>query len=184
MRFFDDIGRQAFRTAPDGRRLFYVLGPLSRPYVVPDTGTERRLSQKQRWLIGILLVMVVVGQQVIRGSVDAGMFGQEIGLLGYVAFVWVAYLLVQQILFHAELRHLARTSRLSLHDYYADVASRRSVASLVTQIGISVGLVALGVWMLVRQNDLVLDWAVIGIFTVSAAVWIYALTLKLSHQPR
>jgi hypothetical protein len=185
MRFFADVEKQAFRTAPDGRRLFYVLGPLSRPYVVPDTGTERRLGGKQRWLLGILLVLVVVGQQVARSSVDAGMFTTGLGVLGYVAFVWVGYLVVQRILFHGELRRLARAeSRLSLHDYYADVAARRSVASLVTQIGISLGLVALGVWMVVGQNEPAIGWLDISIFTVTAAIWIYALVLKLSnHTP-
>ena len=55
MRFFGNVGEQAFRTAPDGRRLFYSFGPWSRPYVVPDTDTEQRLSDRQRWLFGVLL---------------------------------------------------------------------------------------------------------------------------------
>jgi hypothetical protein len=184
MRFFDDVGKQAFRTAPDGRRLFYILGPLSRPYVVPDTQTEHRLSGKQRWLLGVLLGLIVFGQQVVR-SVSPDMFSTVLGFLGYIAFVWVGYLLVQRILFHSELRGLTRAeSRLSLHDYYTDVASRRSVASLVTQIGISLGLIALGAWLVVGQSELVIGWAVVGIFTVSAAIWTYALVLKFSHQAR
>jgi hypothetical protein len=181
MRFFSDVSKQAFRTAPDGRRLFYVLGPLSRPYVVPDTETEQRLNQKQRWLLGILLGLVVVGQQVVR-SIESGMFSTA-GFVGYLAFVLVGYVVIHRILFHGELRSLARAeSRLSLHDYYADVASRRSVASLFAQIGMALGLIALGVWMVVGQGELVLGWVDIGFFTLITAVWIYALTLKLSHQ--
>ena len=184
MRFFDNLGRQAFRTAPDGQRLFYSFGPWSRPYVVPDADTEQRLSGKQRWLLVVMLVLIVVGQQLVRS------FGQDVistvaGFVGYLAFVWIGYAVVQRILFHGDLRSLARAeSRLSFHDYYADVAARRSMGSLMLQVGLSLGFIALGVWLVVGQRELVLGWAAIGLFSVFAGVWIYALSLKLSQRAR
>ena len=184
MRFFSDIGEQAFRTAPDGRRLFYSFGPWSRPYVVPDSQTEQRLSHKQRWLIGIMLVLVVVGQEIVRGFEFAPV-DTVAGLLGYVAFVWLGYVVVRRILFHSELGSLVRAeSRLSFHDYYADVAARRSLRYMLVQIGLSLALVALGVELLVVQNQPVLGWTGIVLFTLTAAVWLYPLGLKLTHQGR
>jgi hypothetical protein len=41
-----------FATAPDGTRLFIPWGCLSRPYIVPDAVTERRLAKTILWALG------------------------------------------------------------------------------------------------------------------------------------
>jgi hypothetical protein len=46
--------KRMFKTAPNGERLFYGRG-RSRPYIVPDSATERRLYRKVAWFWRTLL---------------------------------------------------------------------------------------------------------------------------------
>lgn len=62
MRYFGDIAEQAFKTAPDGRRLFYRGGPWSRPYIIGDAETEQRLFKKHLWMMRMLLGGMIIGQ--------------------------------------------------------------------------------------------------------------------------
>ena len=40
----------AFRTSPTGERLLYLGGRRTRPYIIPDAATEKRLHRKYRWI--------------------------------------------------------------------------------------------------------------------------------------
>lgn len=182
MRVFGDIGKPAFRTAPDGQRLFYTFGPWSRPYIVPDPDTEDRL-RANRWLLdGSLLVLAVVGQRLLQ-RYDPGTFTTVVGFFAFVACVWLGYQVMQHRIFHAELRDLAHAeSRLSLHDYYADEADGRLVTYFVLNIAWALGFIGLGVWLLVSQSEPVIGWVIITIFAVTGAAWIYALALELAHH--
>jgi len=59
MRYFSYIAEQSFQTDDQGRRLFYLYGPWSRPYLIPDAETEAFLLRRQtimlRWSFGAIL---------------------------------------------------------------------------------------------------------------------------------
>jgi hypothetical protein len=182
MRFFDSVAESAFRTAPDGRRLFYSFGPWSRPYIVPDAATEQRLIGKQRWMLGVLLALIVLAQPLLR-SFDPDIMDKSYGFLGYVGLVLLGYQLVQSVILRTELRSLARAeSRLSLHEYYASMAASRSATNLIVSMLLALVFIGVSVVMLVRGTYLLVDWVVIGVFAFTGVTTAYALVLKLSHK--
>ena len=60
--YFDYIATQSFKSAPNGKRLFYRGGTRSRPYLVPDQATVQRLYIRQMWLLRLLLGALILGQ--------------------------------------------------------------------------------------------------------------------------
>src|SRR5262249_22831120 len=160
-----------FRTAPDGRRLYYSFGPWSRPYIVPDPGTEQRLGDRHRWMVGLLLAVMVAGHVLLQ-KIDPAILNTPSGCLGYLAVVGVAYLLLQRALVRPRLRRLARAdSRLSLHDYYASMASEQSTAYLVLVFFSAIGMISVGAMLLLSQSEPLFGWLWLGVFVPWGAGW-------------
>src|SRR5712671_3886224 len=63
MRYFTYLAEQSFKAGPNGERLFFQSGPWSRPYVIPNAETERRIYQKVVWQhrinVGLFIVTIV-----------------------------------------------------------------------------------------------------------------------------
>ena len=57
MGFLSYLSQGIVKTGPNGERLLYLYGPWSRPYIIPDLATERRLIQKGIWLFLFVLMI-------------------------------------------------------------------------------------------------------------------------------
>jgi hypothetical protein len=70
IKYFSWMAEQSFKTSLDGERLFYYLGGFwSKPYIVPDQETEKRLYKKQFWVLRIFLSVIILGQPFLFISV-------------------------------------------------------------------------------------------------------------------
>ncbi len=59
MGYFDGLTSGSFKTAPDGRRLFYPWGYLGRGYVLPSDDTADRLRRQLKTYYIVMLVGIV-----------------------------------------------------------------------------------------------------------------------------
>ena len=182
MRYFGYIAEQAFKTAPDGRRLFYRGGPWSRPYVVPDAETERRLFKKQLWLMRVLGGGMIVGQPFLFLLVPDVM-SKPLWFLGYVAIGLIVFWVAGGIVFRDELAKLSRVeSRVPLRDFYSGMAAQHSTGRLLLLILAAVAFVAAGYWMVATGRNAFVGWLGIVFFGLCAVAGVYALSIKVKEQ--
>jgi hypothetical protein len=179
MRYFTYLAEQSFKTDAEGRRVFYLGGPFSRPFVVSDPTVESRLFRKLTWHYRIFLSALIVGQafllpQIIRQPPRFFLF-----LGATVALQW----LVLQLVFFADLRTLPRApARLSLRTFYAATAQRHSVRGLLLGLIGSLAFVVAGATMLFADFLSTIGITVIVLLGASAVAWGYALKLKLAQN--
>ena len=180
MRYFGYMAEQAFRTAPDGTRLFCRTGPWARGYVVPDEATERRLFRKQLWLYRLFFGGMIVGQPFLFQFVP-NVVHRSVWFLGYMAAEIAVFTAVAHLLFRADLRTLQRsTTRIPVGAMYAERAGRHSVAMLVLGLLGSVLFVVCGVGMLLFEGNSIVGWMSVGFFGLCAVVWGHMLRTKLA----
>jgi hypothetical protein len=180
--YFDNIARGSFRTAPTGERLFCPGGPLSRPYLIPDAETERRLYVKQVWMMRLLLGFLILGQPFLFSLVPE-VTQQAPWFLGYVAAFLLAFWLVRYLVFRGDLRGLNRLpSRLPLRDYFAEM-THLGTGAITAGLLCCVAFIAIGVWMLLTGRNPAMAWLCIGFFALAAAPWGYAFWLKNRSRP-
>jgi hypothetical protein len=182
MRYFGYIAEQAFKTAPDGRRLFYRGGPWSRPYVVPDADTEQRLFKKQLWMMRVLLGGMIIGQPFIF-LVVPDVTSKPLWFFGYMAIVLIVFWVVGSIVFRAELAKLSRVeSGVPLHDFYSGMAAQHTTGKLLLLILGAVAFVAGGYWMVASGRNAFVGWLSIVFFGLCGVAGVYALSLKAKQQ--
>jgi hypothetical protein len=186
MRYFAYIAEQSFKTAPDGRRLFYRGGPWSRPFIIPNSEVEQRLFRRQLWTMRLMLGPMIFGQPFLF------MFIPDIlqklqkpqWYFGYIALVLAAFKVVGHFVFGSELRGLERIeTRMPVRDFYANVGARHSTTKLAFGLFGSLAFVACGIWILAGTTYPVFIGATtIVFFGVASAVWGFALFLRLSGR--
>ena len=180
MRYFGYLAEQAFKTAPDGRRLFFGGRPWSRPYVVPDAKTERRLFVKQLWMMRVLLGGMIVGQPFLFLFIP-DVIHKPRWFFGYMAIVLVVFWVVRSAVFRHELAKLSRTeSRVTLHNVYSGMAAQHSTGQLLLLLLGAVAFVAAGFWMIASGQSAFAGWFSIGFFGLCAIADAYVLALKFS----
>jgi hypothetical protein len=179
MRYFTYISEQAFKTSATGERLFYLGGPWSRPLIIPDAETERRLYKKHVWMQRILLGALIVGQPflfILRPEV----LRQPYWFLVYLAIVMVFFWVAGQIVFAHDVQRLQRAPvRLRLSSFYGQMAERHSKSGLILGFIGSLLFVAGGIVMLSVGANLAVAISCVSIFGLCAVAWGYALLLKL-----
>ena len=123
MRYFTYIAEQAFKTSATGERLFYRGGLWSRPFIIPDADTERRLYKKQTWMLRLLLGGLIIGQPflfILRPEV----LHQPYWFLVYLVVVMLVFWVVGRLVFAPDLRGLRRAPvRLRPHSFYGQMRS-------------------------------------------------------------
>ncbi len=178
MRYFTYMAEQAFKTSPEGERLFYQGGPWSRPYVIPDEETEQRLYKKQVWLLRILLGGIIFGQAVLFSYLP-DLVKQPLVFLGYFFGIMAFVYLAAKITFANDLRALKRLDKpLGLSSFYAQMAQQHSKGILILGCLGSLVLVAGGALMLVDGENILIALLCIACFSLAAMAWGYALYLK------
>ena len=181
MRYFAYIAEQSFKTGPGGERLFYVSGPWSRPYIIPDLETEHRLFRKHLWSLRILLGGLILAMPVLFTAFPA-FSGNSAYFFGFFAAAMALYWIASRLVLMPELKRLDRApAQLSLGSFYRQMAEKHSYRALALGFGGCLLFVASGAWGLSAG----VTPAPIAIFTIAffvlcALAWGYALFLKRS----
>lgn len=179
MRYFTKFADRAFKTSPTGARLYYHTGPWSRPYLIPDIDTERKLYKKLVWFLRILLGGLILGQPFIF-RIFPDIVDKPFAFLAYLGVGAAAYWLATKVVFASDLQGLSRTDRLSLHLFYAQTAEEHSVPMLALGFFGSLLFVAGGIWALSLGTNAVASVLLIVVFGSSGFAWGYTLFIKLT----
>ncbi len=181
MRYFSYIAEQSFRTGPQGERLFYALGPWSRPYLIPDAATAQRMLRKLVWTLRFTLGGLIVGQPLVFTAFP-GLITNPAYCVAYLLAVTAAYLITIKIALASDLRGLSRAeTHTPLRSFYRDMARRHSAPALALGLAASVIFVALGGFiMTIGVGGWPAAITCTAFFALCAAAWGYALWLKLS----
>jgi len=182
MRYFTYIAEQSFKGDDEGHRLFYIGSPFSRPYLIPDASTKRRLFRKMTWNYRIFLSALILGQPFLFRY----FIRQPWLVFAFLASLIVLQWVVLRIVFHSDLRSLERRpSRLSLRIFYSGMAQKHSQAALVlgllgciTFVVCGIFISSAGGWMLAFGMPAVV------FFGACAVGWGYALHLKRTTTQR
>ena len=59
MGYFDALTSSYFKTAQDGRKLFFPWGPLGRGYVIASERDYKRLQRQVKVYTGVSLVLII-----------------------------------------------------------------------------------------------------------------------------
>src|SRR3954454_2116217 len=140
MGYFDALTSGYFKTATDGRKLFFPWGVLGRGYTI-DSQQDYEQLRRQVKAYTIVSLVLIVGVTALQAYVGAVVLG---ALLIAFYLGWMRYLL----------RGLqASDERLLLQDSMTSQARAHSVIGLwLLQIG-ALAFVALGVLILVIDPD-------------------------------
>jgi hypothetical protein len=87
MSFFDEMGNRYFKSARDGRMLFFPWGRLGRGYVVASREDYERKHRRLGILITIWLVLVVV---MVFWNYGLAFIALDLGIALYAAWVFYA----------------------------------------------------------------------------------------------
>jgi hypothetical protein len=168
--YFDALTSSSFKTAPDGRRLFFPYGVLGRGYVL---GSEQEY-ERLRWQIKIFTIVTLVLILAAAGMRAFWVAGVVTALLIAFYLVWVRFLL----------RGLQPTDeRLSLEESMTSQARTHNVAMLWAMEILSLLFVAGGVLMLALDpGNWLLALASIGFFGACAVAFARMLVLR-GRQP-
>ncbi len=180
IKYFSYIAEQSFKTSPTGERLFFHGGFWSRPYIIPNEETERRLFKKQLWMLRILLGTLILGQPFLLIAIPNIMLA-PLWYVIYLVAVMLLFWSVNWLVFRTDLSTLKRTSApLPFVAFFRDTAKRNSMFGLVLVFLISIGFVLLGLWIVKGGINPFIGWASIIFFSLCAVLWGCTLYLKLT----
>ena len=160
MRYFKLFADAAFSDGPNGERLFYLYGPWSRPYIIPDAETEHRLYRNILWYYRVLisftiLIIILIQQMTPR------IFSSDYFIL-FMVFMTLAMLGSLKIIFMSQVRNLNRSPSRSLRTFYDNIAQKTSYWMLSLQILICVVFIVGDIALIILHRTPPLS-AIIGI---------------------
>jgi hypothetical protein len=167
---------QSFKTAPSGERLFFPYGPWSRPYVLPDADTERRIYWKLVWQLRIMLGALILGMTILslwRPPDSSPYF--------FVAIVAITaiFVLVSKVLFASDLQGLGRApQRLPLRSFFGGLAGTHSFRALRLGLAVCLMFVFTRAWMVASGRSPVSGLLCVAFFGIHSISWGYAVWLK------
>src|SRR5215213_10011888 len=109
IKYFSYIAEQSFKTLPNGERLFYFLrGFWSKPYVIPDDETEKRLFKKHLWFVRIFFGTFILSQPVLFFVLPdiAAMVIRPVGFVLYFALMMFLAWFVNWLIFRKDIQSL------------------------------------------------------------------------------
>ena len=182
MRYFTYIAEQSFKSDDEGRKLFYIGGPFSRPYVVPDSSTETRLYLKMTWYLRICLPIIILSQSFLWPVYYMRPWVFVVFLASAIVLPWI----LLRLIFRSDLRSLERRpTRISLRRFYTSVAERHSKLDLAMGLFGSIGFVAFGILISFVGGWMRVCGLLAVIFFGPCSVgWGYALYLKRTTAMR
>jgi hypothetical protein len=180
MRYFTYIAEKKFKTDAEGRRVFYLGSPASRPYVITDAATESRMFRKLTWFYRIFLSVLIVGLAFLMPRI----LNEPLRFFAFLGATVTLEWVVLRLLFFRDLQKLTRASvRPTLKTFYSGVAQRHSVKALKWGLFGSLLFVVAGVTAIFEDyNQIAIGLATAALFSVSAVAWAYSLKLKLAQK--
>jgi hypothetical protein len=179
MTVFRDSAYRCLGTARDGTRLFYERGPLSTPYVIPDSVIEKdliRIRKRANLLISVPLVGVLILLELIEPYRQGLLSFLPILLVGAILFAEI----IHRIVMVPSLRRLQRyVRRTSLRDYYCVMGRESMPSELIIGLMGSILFVAAGIGISSSGLQGVYRWFIIVFFSASTLAWGYALICNL-----
>jgi hypothetical protein len=163
MGYFDALTSGAFKTTPDGRRLFFPWGAMGRGYEIgPEQDYETLRRRIKLWTI-VGLVLILVACQVL------GFFAGFVVTAAMIAFYcgWMQYVL----------RSLRPSDeRLTFRESMTTQARAQSPVLLWTFLIVSIAFVLASVFILMVQPD---KWpvSIAGMVFFGACAAVFALML-------
>ncbi len=184
IKYFSYLAEQSFKTSPSGERLFYHSGGFwSKPYLISDEETEKRLYKKQLWLWRIFGSALILGQPFLFIAVPE-IIKTPLGYILYFAVVILLYRFVNWLVFRKDLSLLNRAeSCISFSAFYRDSAKKHSTFGLILGFLASICFVWAGAWIIKSDFNPFAGWMAISFFGFCAVAWGYTLLLKL-NMPR
>jgi hypothetical protein len=171
MGFFTSSAAASFITVSNGQRL-YCRNPWSRPYIIPDADTERRIHKKLVWQSRVLVLGLPILYALIFHQTKPVYFVAIIFVI--LVVVWV----VNRVLFSADLKHLNRAStKLSWKTYYSNRAEKLGYSVLIVHFICSLGFIAGSAWAIARGQAIFEAILCILFFGLAALVLGYMLLL-------
>ena len=172
MGYFDALTSGAFKTAQDGRRLFFPWGVLGSGYELPSEQDYERL---RRWVKGYMIVSLVL--IIALGMLNAYLVGGIVVVLLMASYAVWAQMVVRGLQPSGE--------RLSMRESMATQAVTHSAGFLWAAMIGAFLLVAGGILLLVFNPD---DWLIalasIAFFGLCAASFVRMLVLRYRHAAR
>jgi hypothetical protein len=172
MGYLDAVTGRYFKTAADGRKLFFPWGVLGRGYVLDSDHDYERLRQRLK-TYSILALVAIIGSSALQIPVVAIVVT---GLLIVFYLVWVSYLL----------RGLQPSEeRLTLRESLTSQALAQSAVALWSLEIASLAFVGIGVFILVVEPG---KWpaalATITFFGLCAAAFAFMLVVRRDRLVR
>ena len=176
MRYSAYIADQSFKTDAQGNNLFFLQGPFSRPYIIPNIEEKQRLHKRLTWFYRVILTALILGMTAFGGFISQPTLFFSV-LVGVVALGYV----VLRLVFRHDLRVLKRSDApFGLRRFYAGMAAQHSLTKLVLGFVGSLLFVACGLFLLyVRAAPAAIAVACILFFGLCAVAWGYAIRLKM-----
>ena len=156
-----------FKTAQDGRKLFFPWGGPGRGYVIASERDYKRLQRQVKVCTGVSLVLII-GAVAFQGFLAALAIG---ALLIIYYMVWMRFFLLRGLQPSDETQ--------SLQDSISSQARAHSASSLWLLEIVSLAFVGGGIFiLLVDPGKWLIALASIGFFGLCAAVTAYKLVLR------
>jgi hypothetical protein len=167
--YFDALTSSYFKTAPDGRKLFFPWGVLGRGYTIASEEHYRRLQQQIKIYVVVSLVLVM-GSASLRGYVVAYVI---VALLIGFYLVWMGYLLR---------RLQSSNERLSLRESTASRARALNLPVLWLLEIVALAFVGFGILIFILDpGSRLIALASILFFGLCAVKFTYMLVLRRQH---
>jgi len=115
MNFFSDVMEVAFQTDSESRTLFFPWGVISKGYVLPDAGMERRVKTFYKYYYLAGLVVVILGLVLLGWPGAVG--------VGVLAFLWYV------IQINVYLRQ-CEVGDVSVREHMQDIARKYNLVAL------------------------------------------------------
>jgi len=168
MGYFDALTSGAFKTAQDGRRLFFPWGVLGSGYELPSEQDYERL---RRWVKGYMIVSLVL--IIALGMLNAYLVGGIVVVLLMASYAVWAQMVVRGLQPSGE--------RLSMHESMTTQAVTHSAGTLWALEIVSLLFVATGIVILVFDPG---EWLIALASTVffGACAVVFARMLALRYR--
>jgi hypothetical protein len=181
-KYFSYIAEQSFKTSPSGERLFFynMDGFWSKPYIIPNEETEKRLFKKQLWVLRIFLGILILGQPFLFMAMPSIIY-LPLGYILYLLTIMLLFWVVSSLVFRNDISTLKRTDApIPLAAFYRDTAKRHSPFALFLGFLASIGFVIAGLWVVNEKINGLAGWGAIVMGVLCAIAWGYMLYLKFN----
>jgi hypothetical protein len=166
MGYFTRFADAAFKSGPDGERLFYLYGPWSRPYILPDAATEHRLWRKLLWYYRIVLTIVLL----------AALSFQRVVPNLWSSFYFQVFAIVMltlaigslKLTFHSDTRRLTLSPTRALSTFFDNIADKTSYRTLSLRFLACLLFVGVGIAMIVLGQSVLNMSVTVAFFTLCA----------------